>query len=522
LLISAITRRRLVELKTPFTTLAVIVPVCLTLLTVVRALGGAESSPAVTDARKALFAARYADAVDLYSRVIGRDPAEGEAWYGLVRAQIGMHHPGEAHLAAEQALRKAPGSAGAETAAGLAEYRLGDLAKAEEYFRAALKIKPDYAGALMGLGSIDSAISLPKSARDLRLMAYRQTPDDPELMVLYADTLKGEARTQALEGALAQLDPASEAAHDLRIRIADDRAAGSRRLRRLSSPYSNTEVKVFRIMHGRRDRGLALNVQLNQKQTVRLELDMWSSGITLWPKVAAKAGLQALGSEASELKAFGDRKTQPTLTYLASEVRMGGLAFTDYPVSVFDAALDSGDSDGLIGPDVFHRFLVKVDFWHETLSLVADPQGDPEAADEPVDPTGAPQPGFYRFFRLGDHLAIPASINGSRARLFLLDSGSVLNVVDTEVAKEFTVLAQDSKLRLKGMRGVIKDTFWANLISLSFAGFKLEHPKVLAIDMAQMSDWLGVAVSGTLTIPMPRDTGVTIDYRAGRIKIDKP
>ncbi len=508
-------------MRVPLPALAIIAPVCLTLISGVRALDGAESSPAVADARSELFAARYATAVDLYARAIGRDSTQGDAWYGLVRAQIGMHHPTEAHLAAEQALQKAPGSAGAQTAAGLAEYRLGDLAKAEEYFRAALKIKPDYAGALMGLASTDSAISMQKSARDLRMMAYRQTPDDPELMALYANTLKGEARTQVLEAALARLDAASEEAHDLRIRIADDRAAGSRVLRRLASPYSSTEVPVFRLMHGRHDRGLALNVQLNQKQ-VRLELDMWSSGITLWPKVAAKAGLQALGSEPYELKAFGDRKTQPVLTYLASEVRMGSLVFADYPVSVFDASIDNGDSDGLIGPDVFRQFLVKVDFWHDRLSLVADPQGDPEASDEPVDPTGTPQPGFYRFFLLRNHLAIPASINGSRARLFLLDSGGPLNILDAETAKEFAVLSEDAKLRIKGLRGVVRDTFWANLVSLTFAGFKVEHPKVLAIDMTKMSEWLGVAVGGTLTIPMPRDTGVTIDYRAGRIKIDKP
>ena len=329
------------------------------------------------DARKELFAARYENAVALYSKLLAQDPAEGDAWYGLVRAELGLHQSREAYAAAEQALSKAPESAGAQTAAGLAMYRRGDVSKAEAYFRAALKIKPDYPGALTGMASVYATVSRFKTARDLHLAAYREVPEDPELMVAHANTLKGAEHIAALEQALARFDPASEQARNLRVHIANDRAVGSRKLRRLVSPYSASQMKLFRIMDGpTRQRGFGISLLLNGKQTVKLLLDTGASGISVSPKLAEKAGLQVLGGEASEAKGIGDGKAQASLGYMASEVRAGDVIFADYPISVFRSA-QNADHDGLIGADVFQRFLVKIDFPQLTMSLAARPEGDP-------------------------------------------------------------------------------------------------------------------------------------------------
>src|SRR5579872_3948205 len=72
------------------------------------------------EARKELFAARYENAVALYSKVVAQEPVNGDAWCGLVRADLGLHRSRDAYAAAEQALSKAPQSAGAQTAQGLA------------------------------------------------------------------------------------------------------------------------------------------------------------------------------------------------------------------------------------------------------------------------------------------------------------------------------------------------------------------------------------------------------------------
>src|SRR5579864_1608613 len=72
-------------------------------------------SERLTEAQKELFADRFENASSLYSKLVEEQPDQADAWYGLVRAEIAAHHSGRAYAAAEQALAKAPQTAGAET-----------------------------------------------------------------------------------------------------------------------------------------------------------------------------------------------------------------------------------------------------------------------------------------------------------------------------------------------------------------------------------------------------------------------
>lgn len=484
------------------------------------ALIGEEPDPALAGAQGELFAARYENATALFSQIVEQRPATGDAWYGLVRAHLGQHHWREAYSAADQALNRAPQTAGAETAAGLAMYRRGDLGSAETHYQAALKIDRAYPGALRGLASIYSAISLFKSARDLRLKAYSAAPNDPDLMLFHANTLKGQKHIEALEEALARLDPGSEEARSLKVHIANDRAVGDRKLRRLISPYQNGRVKLLQLLDGpSRAFGVGIVARLNQKETVKLLMDTGASGISLSPKAAEKAGLQQLSSETSEAKGIGDQKVQPSIAYLASEVQAGDATFADYPISVFRSA-KSADYDGLIGPDVFSPFLVKIDFVRLVMSLETRPAGSPEPPDEPLDWNGQLPPGFYRVLRFGDHLAVPTFINGGRSALFLVDSGSSANLIDTATAKEFTKVGTDSRTIVGGIQGKVDKVSRADRVSLVFAGFRQDNADVIAISLEKMSDSFGVGFGGILGMPVLRNLALTVDYRGGAIKFE--
>jgi tetratricopeptide (TPR) repeat protein len=488
------------------------------------AFDDAESNPVGAEAQRELFAARYDKAVTLYTRLLTEQPPATDAWYGLVRAELGLRQSREAYAAAEEALRKAPQSAGAQTAAGLAMYRRGDLAKAEAHFRTALKIKPDYPGALVGLASVFSSVSMFKSARDLRLKAYSQSPNDPELMAVYANTLSGSELIAKLEAALALCDPSSEKARNLGVLIANLRAAGQRKLRRLTSTYEDGHVKLFRIMDGpSRPRGVGVSLRFNGKQTAKLLLDTGASGIALSPRLAEKAGLQVISGETSETSGIGDGKAQMSVAYLASEVRAGNVVFADYPVSVFRSA-QTADFDGLIGADVFEQFLVKIDFVQMTMSLEARPEGAAQASDELMDWNGKPAPGFYRVFRFGDHLAVPTFINGdhsgAHSALFLIDSGSSSNLIDAETAREFTKVRSDSRTVIKGIQGKVGEASRADRISLIFAGFRQDNPDLIAIDLEKLNDSMGVGFGGILGMPVLGNLAVTIDYRKGAVKFD--
>jgi tetratricopeptide (TPR) repeat protein len=472
---------------------------------------------AIEAAEQELFAARYKTAAELYVKVLEASPEESRAYCGLVRALIKDHRSQEAYTVAKQALAKTPQTAATQTAAGLAAYRSGDLAKAEEYFRSALRLDAHFPRALDGLASIYRTISQFKKARELGEAAYQNSPRDPELMIAHANTLKGSEHIAVLKEALSIFDPGSEEARSLRAHIATDSAIGERKLRRLTSPYQKYRIGLHQILSGPSTfRGFGVRARLNQQQTVTLLLDTGASGLSLSPKVAERAGFERLGDEASDAKGIGDKEAPPSYRYLASEVRIGDLVFSDYAVSVFQSA-KSADYDGLIGADVFARFLVTIDFPRSELLLEPRPGGLPSDDYQPVDSTNPVPAGTYRAFRFGNHLALPTFINEGKSTLFMVDSGSSVNLLDIGIGREHSSIYRDDHTVVSGIQGKTKQASRADRVSLVFAGFRQENPSLVAIDLERMSDDFGVAFGGILGLPVLRQLKVTIDYEQGTI-----
>jgi hypothetical protein len=474
----------------------------------------------IDDAQKELFAARYKSAAESYAKILESDPTQCSAYDGLVRSLIEDHRSKEAYAAASEGLQKCPQSPAAHTAAGMAAYRKAELSKAEGYFRDAIKLDSGYPGALRGLASLNAMVSRFKAARGLLLAAYRKSPGDPDLIIAHANTLKGEEHIAALRVALAILDPESEEARRLRAHIANDVAVGDRKLRRLTSPYAEATIKLSAIREGPSDvRGVGLHVQLNERQTVTLLLDTGASGISVSPKAASRAGLDVLGSESGEAKGIGDRAAQPSYEYLASQVRVGDVTFSNYPVAVFKSA-KSQDFDGLIGADVFSLFLVKIDF--PKLRLFLEPRAvDPRTLpNEPTDAPATPAAGFHRAFRFGNHLAVTTFINGGEPSLFLIDSGSTYNLVDTATAHEYSKVDRAGNLTVQGIQGKVDQTSMADRVSLVFAGFRQENPKLIAISLEKTSDGMGVALGGILGWQVLGQLAVTIDYHEGTVRLE--
>ena len=377
----------------------------------------ASSTDSVREAQRELFAARYPHAAELYSKILDENPLQSDAYYGLVRALVRGHRAAEAYTAADRAMDHVPQTPGALAAAGLATYRRGDLAKSEEFFRAALKLNPRYADALVGLSSIYSAVSRFKSARELLLDAYRYSPDDPALMLVYANTLHGAEHLEALQRVLKIYDPDSREARGLRAHIASDQALAERKLRRLTSPYEPARVKLVRLMDGpNRMRGVGVRVRFNRQQTVTLLLDTGASGVSLSPKAAEKSGLELLSAQTTEMNGIGNDRSQDSFHYVAPEIQVGDIVFADYPISVFKSAKAS-DFDGLIGADVFQRFIVSIDFPGLELSLDPRPKTEVSPGEDPEDANPL-APGFQRALRFGNHLTVPTSVNQHPARLF--------------------------------------------------------------------------------------------------------
>jgi tetratricopeptide (TPR) repeat protein len=429
-------------------------------------------------------------------------------------------HPPTAsnNVAAAEDVKREPRSVGAQTAVGLAMFRKGELAQAEDHFRAARELDATDCRAMSGLAEIYTAVSKPRTARDLLRQAFLACPDDPALMLARANTLRSTEHIAALEKTLAAIDPASEDARGLRAHIASDRAVGDRKIRRLTSTYEPARIKLTEIMQSpTRLRGFGVRVQFNQRHIATLLLDTGASGISLAPNIAKKAGLELLSDESSEAKGIGNKKPQDSFSYLASEVRIGPVVFADHPVSVFRAAKDS-DIEGLIGADVFQRFIVNLDF--PRLQMDLEPYQS-TTDDDPQD-VSATNEGFHRVVRAGTHLLIATSVNQSKAKFFLIDSGSFSNLIDSDAAHEFTGVRQDGFTNIRGIQGKVDRVSRAEQITLVFAGFRQDNPNLIAISLESPSDSLGIGITGVLGMPVLRQLKLTIDYRAGAVRFGRP
>jgi tetratricopeptide (TPR) repeat protein len=478
----------------------------------------ATDAPQKSAAQHELYSAHWSRAAELYREILRADPSQGDAWDALVRALIEAHRADDAYAAADDAMKNAPETAGAYTARGRALYRQGHLAEAEASFLKAFGLNEKYADALAGLARVRRGVAKFKMAEDLDMMAYRAAPDDPELILSWANTLKGAQHVAALRRALAIFDPETREARSLRAHIASDVALGDRHARVLESPYREYELNLVNILSGpRQSRGVGLRVRFNDSYEATLLLDTGAGGLSLSRKAAKKAGFEALEEEGTEVHGVGDRNRPNSFRYLASEVRDGDLILRNYPVAIFDAAKDS-DADGLIGGDVFARFLVQLDWPHMKLRLlpypgVTTPSEDARDSDPPAN-------GFQRIYSVG-HLLIPTLINDEPASLFLIDSGASMNLVNATAARNATKVRGDHSTVLRGVQGRVDSVSRADRVRLTFANFRQDNTDMLAMDLSHASDELGIEVAGVLGMPVLSQLVVTIDYRNAAIRLER-
>ena len=469
-------------------------------------------------AERDLFAARFDKAAELYAGLVKSDPTWAPGYFGQVRALLRAYRPQEAYAAAEAAEEAVPGTPPAETVLAMAAYRRGELADAERHFRLALKLDPNYPGALMGLARILEVVSKFKTARELYQAAYRSAPNDPECILAgLANQQEGAEHVATLERVVALYDPETREARNLRAHIASDKAAGDRKLRQLASPYQHYDLKLLDLMNDPKSRrGVGLSVEINQKK-VKLLLDTGASGISVSPRAAKKAGLEGLGEETSEARGVGDKPAADSYSLLAAEVKIGELKLADVPIQAF-AGVSEGGADGLIGADVFRSFLVGIDFVHDRISLEPFAERPPDRLGDAPD---TPAPGFTRAMRLGNHLSLPTSVNGAKGSLFLIDSGSTQNLIDTNTARETTKTYGDDRTRLRGIQGAVQKVSRADTATLIFAGFRQENSDLIAFDMTKVGDSMGIGLAGVLGMPVLGQLKLTVDYREGSVHLER-
>ena len=443
---------------------------------------------------------------------------------GLVEArkQLKNENVAGAYQLVQKAVAQAPDSPFVNVVLGEVDFRRGEIAAAEMDFKKAIRINEKTAPAWLGLGHVFRCASLYKRAQICYRKAHDLDPDDPGIIRAWAGTLTRPERIAALEHYLRlagdREDPETVAA--VKRFIEAGKQFGDRKLNRQVSESGSSAVKFAPLLYDPRlIRAFGLPVSINNGKPLKLLLDTGASGILINRRAAERVAVQRI----AEMKfgGIGDQGDQTGYTALADHVRIGEVEFQDYVIEVSDKK-SVADEDGLIGTDVFSRFLVTLDFYKRELRLDPLPKHQVKAAeDEPADREIAPEmKSFAPVFRFGHSLLISTKVSDSGPVWFLIDTGATQTMIARDFAQQVTKVHTDTNTTMKGISGKVKNVYTADRFVLGFAGYRQKNEDAISVDLGGLSKSIGTEVSGILGLPVLSLFVVKIDYRDGLVDLD--
>jgi len=520
----------------------------------------AKSTPAASNDLSeglSLYRARNFNAAsEKYLHALQENPNLPDAYVGLARVYLKQ---GKVNLASETVAKGQTfvNSPRLHVALGEVYFRQGRIGEAEqEWVKVINSGNPD-PRAYLGVARVRNALSMYKKGKAMIDKAHELDRDDPEIESDWIRTLPISERIQNLERSLAaSKDNGDQEQADAQRYLEYLRALQEqpRNNCRLVNNLAATETPLVRLMIDPTHlRGYGLAVDVNGRKA-NLMLDTGASGILVDRGIAEKAGITRMAE--SRISGIGDQEGGRGYIGLASSIKIGELEFRDCPVEVLEKRSVVGEA-GLIGADVFEDFLVNIDFPKEKLRLSQLPKPPEEAGSESLiglrtggdsasaegsvarsepkagkpssapaslifhDPYIAPEMKNYsRIFRFGHELLVPTKVGNAPIKLFLVDTGALLNQITPDAAREVTKVHGDSDMIIHGLSGSVKNVYSADKAILQFGHLKQENQDLVAFDLTSFSESTGTEISGTLGFVTLHLLNIKIDYRDGLIDFD--
>jgi hypothetical protein len=526
----------------------------------------------LSDADRAYFAGNYKTSEELYRAQLAASPGDPASTQGLVHTLLREEKIPEAADAVQAALAVAPTSAVFIELRGEVEYRQGEPWEAVKSAAQAFKLDPCNPRVRLLFARLSRVGSFYAQARASILAAHQLDPEDPEILMEWISTLPLKQRIAELQTYIAA-PRGSDAKEQRQLReVLDDLKkleAEPHRPCRLVSQITSTRLPIESIIKDPHQMdgwgslpsqsinfaAVGLDVKLNNHLS-QLQIDTGASGILITDAVAKHAGLRSFSQ--GEVGGIGDEGNRKAYTAFADSIRIGDLEFENCAVEVVDAVTMPSGADGLIGADVFSDFLVTLDFPMRQVLLQPLPPlpGQSAAADVKLD-TGhedpsdsgedahaqaagtaapaAPKPAgrgpydryiapemkdYTQVYRVGQYLLIPTQLNGTKLKLFMLDTGMFATTISPQAAREFTKVDGDSPIDVEGLSGNVKRTYSVSNIVFHFADISQKVSDVVSFDTSKFSKDAGMEVSGFIGATALRQLTIHIDYRDGLVKFD--
>jgi predicted aspartyl protease len=505
-----------------------------------------------SEAEDAFLHSDYDRAASLYQAQLQQKPNDPTLTAGLVEVLLKQQKITEADDIVHKALAQNPQSGVLMGALGEVQYRAGTPWLALPTANASIKLDPCNPQVRLLSARLLRLNSHYATAAEEISTAHALDPSNPRIRSRWLDTLPPKERIAELEAYLASAngeDP--ETLRGLRFYLAylKQQEIEPHKACRLVSNTDTAEIPFkYLYQDGTHIRAFGLDVKLNDHDT-RLQIDTGASGLLVSRSVADHAGLKQFSR--TEVGGIGSQGNKGAYTTFADDIKIGSLEFKDCAVEVMDKG-NVADSDGLIGMDVFSRFLVTLDYPMRKLLLAPLPPRPNETGalrptletsgntneDESQDnttslPTPAPKPAAHgpydRYiapemkdwtlvYRVGHDLLLPASLNNSAPKLFIVDTGAFSTTVTPEVAREVTKVHSEDNIIVRGVSGKVDKVYTADSITFRFANIAQKVEGVVAFATPTVSKDLNMEVAGFIGITALGQMTISIDYRDGLMK----
>jgi hypothetical protein len=127
---------------------------------------------------------------------------------------------------------------------------------------------------------------------------------------------------------------------------------------------------------------------------------------------------------------------------------------------------------------------------------------------------------WTHIYRVGHDLLLPASLNNSPPKLFIVDTGAFSTTVTPEVAREVTKVHSQDNISVHGVSGKVDKVYTADSITFRFANIAQKVDGVIAFETPALSKNLNMEVAGFIGITALGQMTISIDYRDGLMKFD--
>ena len=493
----------------------------------------AEIAFARYDFKKAqtLFAAAYAkDPTDLKSRQMEIDSLLGQNKIDDARKKT------DAWTAADS------NSARAILTASELRFAEGDWPESYGLALRAAKANPCLAEAYDNMAHFETAAGFRATAASHLHLAHQLAPNDPTVRGDWIRSLPLEQRIAEREKFFETSKTITDKERPVIAKTLKKMAALSDNRCELQSSTGSARIPMTLIERSG-EQLWGLEIAFNGRKRV-LQIDTGASGFVLTHGAGA-VGLRPV--DTSRVGGFGNQGSSGVTLNRADSVHIGGLEFKNCVVETLQnsgilggEAMGLGERldfiDGLVGSDIFDRYLVTLDYIkhevrleplpqnpaHPLQAALLDPLGGSNDPDRMLlDRYTAPSmQSWTKIYRQDHAIIMPAYLHtdtkGGHPVLFVVDTGSFSNLVDLNAIKEFST-TQDTGGYAQGLSGVQK-LYEAGKFTVDFAGLRLPVKNMDSTDLSRF----GGGIMGFFGFPTLQQLVMHIDYRDNLAYFEAP